>query len=207
MKNRERLAGNILKTEWKMFQAVPSIGGKASCQEDSKTFQIMRDSQLASWSEAVLESYLSDLDDAEMSDRNLLAEKYARMMQSTSPSEYARIEHMLLPINSRVFKLIDQIVTIILEWEEDLLKKYPHVLKRGRPILSTKDRFGVTSLETYLRGELATYSQRTLELYLANAMQQKTEGINGSEITLGYTTKQYGFDSLERTNEKLKQNS
>jgi hypothetical protein len=205
MEQKENLVADVVKAEWKMFQDVPSIGGKASCQEDSKTFGIMRSSQLISWSEAVLESYLSDLKEADISSRNLLTEKYARMMESTSPSEYARIEHLLPPIDPRAPELIDQIVAIVLEWEMELAKKFPHILKRGRPISSTEDRPRVTSLETYLRGELATYSLRTLDLYLANVMQQKSEGINGSEITLMHTTKQYGYNSLEKANEKLQQ--
>ncbi len=204
MKQKESLVDDVVKMEWKMFQAVPNVGGKASCQEDSKTFHIMRSSQLASWSEAVLESYLGDLKDAEILRRNLLTEKYARMMQSTSPAEYARIEHLLQPIDSRAHGLIQQIVAIVLEWETELQKKFPHILKRGRPLYSKEDRLGVTSLETYLRGELMTYSLRTLELYLTNVMQQKSEGINGSEITLMHTTKQYGYDSLEKANEAHK---
>jgi len=205
MQNRENLLDDILKAEWNMFQDVPNIGGKASCQENPETFQIMRKSQLASWSEATLESYQVDLKEAGKSGRNLLTEKYARMMHSTSPLEYARIEHMLPQADPSVLELINRIVPIVLEWEVELLKKYPNILKRGRPIFSTEDRFGVTSIETYLRGELATYSTRTLELFLENAMQQKTKGINGSGITLKCTTEQYGFDSLEKTNEKLKQ--
>lgn len=204
MNPREGLVADIVKAEWKMFQAVPNIGGKSPCQENLKTFQIMRNSQLASWSEATLESYLDDLKDAEISHKNLLTEKYARMMESTSPFEYARIEHLLLPLDSRAMDFVEEILDIVLEWENELLEKYPHILKKGRPIFTIEDTVAVTSLETYLRGELATYSPKTLELYLANAMQQKSEGINGSEITLMHTMKQYGFDSLENANEKLK---
>ncbi|HLS82852.1 MAG TPA: DUF4125 family protein [Steroidobacter sp.] len=135
------------------------------------------------------------------------AKKYARMMKSTSPTEYARVEPMLPPVGLRALELIDQIVPIVLEWEMELLKKYPDVMKRGRPVFSAEDRFGVTSLETYLRGELATYSIGTLELYLANVMQQKSQDINGSEITLMDTVRQYGFKSLRKANEELKQHA
>lgn len=207
MEKRESLVDGIVEKEWKMFHAVPSIGGKASCQENPKTFRIMRSSQLASWSEPAMKSYLADLEAAETSGRNLLTEKYARMMKSTSPAEYARIEHMLPPVDSRALESIDQIVPIVLEWELELLKKFPNVMKRGRPIFGTEDRFGVTSLETYLRGELATYSPGTLELYLANVLQQKSENVNGSEITLVQTTKQYGFESLQKANEELKRSA
>lgn len=203
MKQRENLVVDIVEAEWEMFQAVNNIGGKASCQGDLKTFRIMRASQLANWSEATLDSYLSDLREAETSRRNLLSEKYARMMESTSPTEYDGIKHLLPPIDPRANELVEQIVAIVLEWEVELLKKYPHILKMGRPIFSKEDRLGVTSLETYLRGELATYSPRTLELHLANVMQQKSDGINGSEIVIMHTTKLYGYDSPDKANEEL----
>jgi hypothetical protein len=153
---REDMIDSIVEAEWKMFQDVPNIGGRAACQDDLKTFRIMRAGQSASWSDAMLESYLDDLNDAKRSGRNLLTEKYARMMRSTSPSEYARIEHLLQPIDPEAIELIDQIVKIVLEWEQELLEKYPYIVKRGRPLFSREDSIGVTSMETYLRGELSS---------------------------------------------------
>ena len=204
MARKENLTAKIVEIEWKMFHNVPNIGGTAACQEDPKTFEIMRVSQAVSWSEAALESYLDDLTEAEKNGRNLLTEKYARMMKSTSPSEYAQIEHLLPPLNPEVPPLIDKIVKIVLLWQEELSEKYPYLLSRGRPIHSSDDTPFVTSIETYLRGELATYSPRTLELYYENVLKQKSENINGAEIALDYTIKRYGFNSLKEANEKLK---
>ena len=201
---KEDLIAKIVKVEWKMFAEVPNIGGKAACQEDYNTFEINRSSQAMSWSEATLNSYLSDLIEAEKNGRNLLAEKYARMMQSTSPSEYAAIKHLLPPLDTEINALIDKIVEIVLEWEEILLNKYPYILKRGRPLRSEDDTPDATSVETYLRGELATYSLGTLRLYYENVLWQKSENINGAELTLHHTVKCYGFRSLEEANEKLK---
>jgi len=197
----------MVEAEWKMFQDVPNIGGRASCQDDYKTFRIMRASQAAGWSEETLESYIEDLKEAESSGRNLLTEKYARMMQSTSPSEYATIEHLLPQVDPGAVALIEQIVSIVLGWERELHERYPSILRRGRPLLSTEDSFMVTSVETYLKGELATYSTRTLELYLAHTRQQQSKSVNGSAITLLNMMKQYGFNSLEEANEKLKSQS
>ncbi|MBN2098421.1 MAG: DUF4125 family protein [Dehalococcoidia bacterium] len=204
---KELLIYGILEREWKMFQAVPNAGGKAPCQEDFDTFRIMRSSQAAGWSEAALESYLDDLTEAESAGRNLLTEKYARMMQSTWPAEYAHIEHLLPPVSPGAADLINQIVGVVLKWEKELLEKYPYVLQKGRPLSSEEDSPGITSLETYLRGELATYSVRTLGLYLAHIMEQQSEGTNGSAITLAHTMKHYGFDSLEEANDKLEARS
>ena len=203
MTTREDMIDSIVEAEWKMFQDVPNIGGRAACQDDLKTFRIMRAGQSASWSDAMLESYLDDLNDAKRSGRNLLTEKYARMMRSTSPSEYARIEHLLQPIDPEAIELIEQIVKIVLEWEQELLEKYPYIVKRGRPLFSREDSIGVTSMETYLRGELSTYSIRTLASYLDHIQKEQSENVNGSAITLLYMIKQYGYDSLEEANEKI----
>lgn len=203
-KKKEELLKEIIGIEWRMFESVPNVGGKALCQEDPATFKIMRLSQGMSWSEATLKSYLKDLKEAEKKGRNLLTEKYARMMKSTAPSEYAQIEGMLPPLNPKVFPIIDKIVEIVLRWQEELAKRFPYVLGRGRPIRTSQDTPLATSFETYLRGELATYSKRTLELHYENLSRQKSEMINGSEIALEYTVKQYGYGSLAEANEKLR---
>jgi hypothetical protein len=200
---KEKIIANIIAIEWEMFQAVPNIGGPASCQGDRQTFEIMRISQAASWSETVLMSYLDDLIEAQKQERNLMTEKYARMMKSTSPREYTQIEHLLPPVSPEALSLIEKIATIVLGWEEELFRKYPRILQQGRPIRSLGDTPFLTSLETYLKGELATYSLKTLYLYHEHVSQQKLNNINGSEITLTQTIKQYGFHSLEEANEKL----
>lgn len=202
---KEALIAKIIDLEWNMFQKVSNIGGKASCQENPETFKIMRYSQAISWAEDALESYLTDLSEAQKNKRNLLTEKYARMMKSTSPWEYYdRIEHWLPTLEPETLQLIDNIVKIVLEWEKELAAKYPNLVERGRPIHSTDDSQFVTSIETYLRGELATYSLTTLELFYKNVLKQKSENINGSEITLNSMVKQYGFNSLKEANEKIK---
>jgi len=204
MTDKEELLNEIVRIEWDMFQNVPNIGGRALCQDDLKTFNIMRYSQGMSWSETTLESYLNDLKEAETKGRNLLSERYARMMGSTSPLEYAQIEYLLPPLDPEVPTLIDRIVEIVLPWEEEISENFPYVRGRGRPIYGSEDRLGVASFETYLRGELATYSKKTLELYYQNVLELKLKNINGDEIVLEYMVKQYDYNSLEEANEKLK---
>lgn len=156
-----------------------------------------------SWSEATLESYLNGLKEAEKDGRNLLTEKYARMMKSTAPFDYAQIEHLLPPLNTEVFPLIDKIVEILLQWQEELAERFPCVIGKGRPIRTSQDIPFMTSFETYLRGELATYSKKTLKLYHENILKQKLKNINGTVIVLEHTVKQYGCGSLEEANKKL----
>lgn len=203
MNRTKQLVDDVVAREWQMFTRVPNSGGPASCQQSPGTFAIMRAAQLASWSDTLLESYLTDLKDAALAGRNLLTEKYGHMMRSTAPAEYARIERLLPPVAPRALELIAQIVPIILAWEVALARVYPSLMAKGRPIHSSEDRPQVTSLETYLKGELATYSIATLERYLAHVGQQCAAGINGSAITLACTTKQYGYASLQDANEHL----
>jgi hypothetical protein len=198
------LISQIVKAEWKMFANVPNIGGKAACQNDYRTFEINRFAQAASWSEAALKSYLDDLSQAEKNGRNLLTEKYARMMQKTRPDEYAAIEHLLPSLEPEALVLIGKIVGTVIKWEEENLEKYPNILKKGRPLYSSRDTMYVTSLETYLAGELATYSLKTLKLYYENVNKQNSKNINGAELTLDYMMRRIGFNSLEEANNRLK---
>lgn len=205
MDRKAQLIEKILEIEWNMFQHVQNIGGTASCQQNRRTFKIMRASQAVSWSEAALESYLNDLAGALENNRNLLTEKYARMMESTSPLEYYdRIEQSLPPLEAETLQLIENIVEIVLTWEEELAVKFPNLIDMGRPIHSIEDSMYVTSVETYLRGELATYSPGTLKLYYENILKQRSENKNGSAITLNFMVKHYGFSSLTEANEQLR---
>jgi hypothetical protein len=202
--SREERIAQVLLLEWAMFHAVPNVGGgRASCQEDRSTFEINRGGQFESWSDAALNSYLTDLQEAQRDGRNLLTEKYARMMEATSPEEYAKIAHLLPPLDPEAGKLIEDIVEVALAWEEALAHRYPYVLGRGRPIRRSGDSRHVTSVETYLRGELATYSVDTLRLYADHVRKLREDGENGSERILDYVMKRHGFASLEEANQKL----
>ena len=200
--NKELIV-KIVDMEWSMFQNIPNIGGRAYCQEDEKTFRVMRSSQLTAWSEAVLESYLDDLIEAESLGMNLLTEKYARMMEFTNPAEYDDISEYLLPLQQDAKSLIDWIVEIHLAWNKEIDARFPNIRKRGRVISSSNDTPCSTSLETYLRGELATYSLRTLDLYYQNLLEQKQQNVNGAQIILEAMMQQYGFNSLEEADKAM----
>lgn len=201
---RSKLIAEIIKREWEMFSNVSNKGGRASCQEDPKTFKIMRSSFMSIWSEKTLESYRKDLVRAQEDGRNLMTEKYARMMEFTSPEEYAQIKQHLPLLNAESFSVIDEIVKIDLEWKKELAIQYPHLHKRSRPLYSSEDTKYGTSFETYLRGELLTYSLKTLKLYYEDIQDLKVQNLNGSEMILDHTVKQYGFNSLAEANEKSK---
>ena len=202
MESREKLINIIVKAEWEMFQDVNKGSGMRSfCQEDPKTFEIMRTSQFAAWSDKMLESYIADFEDAKNAGRNLLTEKYARMMESTSPLEYAKIKDRLPVLEPEISILIEKIIKIELVWEEELAKKFPNITKRGRPIFSSDDSLFSTSKETYFKGEMATYSPKTLEYYYEEVTEKKLKNINMSAMVLEAQVKRYGYPSLEKAEE------
>jgi hypothetical protein len=205
MPRKEELIARIVYFEWTMLQEISGAGGRASCQDDFGTFEIMRHSQAASWSEDTLESWAKDLAEAGKENRNLVEEKYARMMRYTHPGEYALIEGRLRPLDSATEQLVGDIVRIVLPWEEALARKYPAVARRGRPIHSSEDTESLTSVESYTRGELETYSKTTLELYLKDLLDLQAANRNGSEIVLAAIMRRYGFGSPEEAEARFRE--
>ena len=95
MQRREETVGTIVRIEWEMMDKVQNCGGRAHCQDDWETFRLMRTSQMRAWDQPLLDSYLDDLRSAQTEGRNLLCEKYAYMMERTSPAEYAVLRDYL----------------------------------------------------------------------------------------------------------------
>lgn len=84
----ESLREGIVRHEWEQFQQVNNEGGPANCQGNWPMFHQMRLSQFLTWPHPLLASYADDLDQADAQGRNLLTEKYGRMMESTAPDQY-----------------------------------------------------------------------------------------------------------------------
>lgn len=187
----------IVEEEWKLFDRVQNIGGRASCQNSPDTFFVMRSSQIMAWSEAMQESYWNDLIAAAQQGRNLLTEKYAYMMARTSPTEFARICSQLPARLPEKDRLIDDICAQSVAWQEQLAGQYPHLVGHGRAIRKETDSLYATSFETYLWGELATYSLDTVKLYHAYVRQLKTQEKNLCAMILQNTVQQLGYASLE----------
>lgn len=193
----------IIAIEWEMFDLVENEGGRASCQNYYRTFAIMRSSQYRCWNEMMLASYYEDLKQAKAAGRNLLSEKYARMMASTHPDEYQKIKEQLPEITADTWEKIEKITQANVEWKREMESKYPKLAGHGRPLTSAEDTPWATSFETYMRGETATYSARTIELYAEYVEQCQREGINLAERNLEEMTEQYGYQSLEQAENAL----
>lgn len=186
----------LINEEWENFHAVQNQGGRASCQDDPETFFIMRRSQFACWSEALVESWHNDLVTAKAQGRNLLSEKYAWMMKQTSPFEFGAISRFLTFPSIEAEQLMEEIIETEVEWMEEYEKQYPFMASGNRPIHSSQDSLYETSFETYLRGELHTYSSKTLTLYAQMVKALKGEGKSMSVMIMNAMVKQYGYKDL-----------
>ena len=67
----------------------------------------------------------------------------------------------------------------------------------GRPLSSAEDSAFLTSFETYLRGELETYSDATLELLNFDILDKNAKGISMAEELYTFLVKDKGYDSLD----------
>lgn len=192
----------VIAEEWSQFDKVENEGGRADCQDDYETFRIMRKAQYMTWSKELLESFYADLIAAKNSGWNLIMEKYARMMQSTNPLGYARLEKDLPVINEDRIRIQEEIIKIQVGWMEDFAKLYPKLAGNMRTIRTSSDTSFNTSYETYLRGELCTYSEKTMLLYASFIIGLLKAGRNLAIETMGNTAKMYGFESLKEAEEK-----
>lgn len=187
----------IVEMEWEMFQNVRNTGGRAACQDDFETFDVMRKSQFLTWDLPLLESYWQDLQEGKAQERNLVMEKYAYMMESTAPKEYEAIATGLPKISEEKQAMVEQIVAIQVGWREEFAEKYPHLSGQARIIHTSEDTLYDISFETYLRGELKTYSMQTLVLYGRRIVAFVQEQKNMTEEIMRYTTAFYGYKTLE----------
>ena len=194
----------IIDIEWQMFQKVENIGGRASCQDDFETFYIMRFSQYGSWTGERVDYYLAFAEDSLLQGRNLVNEKYARMMEFTDPEYYHQVlEPYFPPVNDECLALIDKIVEAMITWEIEFSKLYPKLSAAGRPITSDGDASGFTSLETYARGELTTYPVELLRLYTKYVDRLHSEGKSLSLIIQEILVEFYGYDTIKEAEDSL----
>ncbi len=200
---KEEQIQRLIALEWEAFDQVKNIGGRADCQDDWNTFLLMRKSQYLTWTIPMLQSYIDDFEKANADGWNLIAEKYGRMMESTDPEGYRGIADRLPEIPAEKKEIIEEIVKIQVGWMENCARKYPKAAVMARSIHTSEDSLYNTSYETYLRGEISTYSDRTLDLYGRFIASLCHAERNLAEETIGNSAKLYGYASLDELEHKL----
>lgn len=194
------MIGEIIKLEWEFFQKVQNIGGRASCQDDFYTFNMQRSAQFKVFYQDVRESYLNDLKYYKKIGRNPIEEKYARMMSSNDPKNYEMIKNYLPLLEQSQSDLIESIIEIELTMREEMNTKYPKISSIARKTYTYEDSVEDTSFETYLRGELSTYSPQTLFLYGQMILDMIRNNKNMIILVLEETAKMYGYSCLDELN-------
>ena len=152
--SREAVLAEIVERELAMFLATNNEGGVSVCQTRPDAFRAMRKMAHSAHEDAVLDSYLADLRQAEANSRNLMVEKYARM------------DDRLPPLSTS--PLLDEIADAEEAFLHEAQRLYPNVVKSN----------GQGMFRRYLRCELETLSPRTLALYAAQIDRARREGRN-----------------------------
>ncbi len=201
--SKEQKVNLIVELEWKEFDKVQNEGGRADCQDDWETFSIMRKSQYLTWTEDMLDEYLWYFNECMKCGRNLITEKYGRMMESTVPWEYEKIKDNFPKLSEERRQIMEAVIGIQVNWMEEFAREFPCMAGNARSIHSSEDRVFQTSYETYLRGELGTYSDELMGMYGRFVADLAREGKNLARMTMENTAKLYGYDSLESAEKSL----
>ncbi|RPJ73183.1 MAG: DUF4125 family protein [Desulfobacteraceae bacterium] len=189
MTENDRIIEAILEIELRMFLTVNPLQ-TSGCQEYPESFKLHRRAQFAPWSEESLGSYLDDLHEAQELGDNLMRRKYARMQGLLPPAESDSV--------------IEEIVRLKMDWQRAMFRDYPAVMSGARPLTDENTQAQMTSFETYARGELETYSERTLRLLHRDLLAMQACGESLSEKVYDCLVRASGYASLEAAERKLK---
>ena len=202
-KEREALVEEIARLEFRAFDKVKNEGGRASCQNDWSTFSIMRKSQYLTWNREMLQQYLYDFNREYHRGHNLIEEKYGRMMESTAPEKYEEIRTHFPELSEEKKAIIEHIVGMQVAWMEEFGAQYPALAGNARKIHTSEDTAEDTSYETYLRGELSTYSDKMLELYGRYVVEYARSGRNTAYEIMENSVKMYGYQDVETAEKEI----
>ena len=194
--NKEISITDVVSNEWEMFTNTNNIGRRSSCQDQKGNFIASRAAYWNMFDEQVLSSYLKDLSNAKSNKINLAAQKYGYMMESTDPDYFRTIKHLLVPVSDKKLKLVDSIMLIYMKWEESLISS--SLDNKNRVLYKQYDSKYNTSVETYMKGELTSYSEETLSLILAQFLKNVSDGENPVKNYL-LTLKNYEEGSKSRS--------
>ena len=201
--NRGELIDEIIHLEFEAFDKVQNVGGRAECQNNWPYFYLMRKSQYLTWTDDMLLCIRDLWLENKQKGWNMITEKYGRMMESTSPEEYKELAKYFPEKSDKTRAIVAQIAEIQVQWMEDFAKEYPKLASQARNITSETDSVYDTSYETYLKGELLTYSDTLLKMYAEFIIDLYNRNENLAKLTIENTAKLQGYDSLKKAEESL----
>lgn len=179
MENKWDIIDQIIVMELDMFLAVrASNTDENPCQEDPKTFKVMRWMSHSVLSVETLESYLKDLQKAVRDNRNLMTEKYALMDN-------------LIPHPVELNDIIDSISQQEVQWMQVVNEKYPSIMQDN-----------IEHFANYMICEYETYSMETLNLLALDVKKAQDKGLNLTEMRYNNLFKRLGYKSVSDACEK-----
>lgn len=201
MNTMNDLLNDIIEREYTFFHSVKSIGGRAHCQDRHDMFYVMRFAQLRPWTLEILESYRDDLKTYAAQNENPISLKYAYMMETTHPEEYAEMKARLPQPSDSVKQKAAAVTAIYCRMYEALLPVYPAILGHTRPLAHDAS---YADYGNYLESELKTYSDRTLTRLLDYVETLEAEGKNPVKAGLGLIAAAYGSESADALESTLR---
>lgn len=202
--NRDDIINEIVRLEFEAFDKVENEGGRAECQNNWPFFYVMRKSQYLTWTDDMLLCIRDLWLENKAKGWNMITEKYGRMMESTAPDEYKALEKNFPPKSEETRAIVNQIAQIQVEWMKDFAKEYPKLASQARDITSDADDIDNASYETYLKGELLTYSEELLKMYAEYVVDLYRNGKNLAQMTIENTVNMQGYKSLEKAENSVK---
>lgn len=202
--NREDAINEIIRLEFEAFDKVKNEGGRAECQNNWPFFCVMRKSQYLTWTDEMLVCIKNLWLENKSKGWNMITEKYGRIMESTAPDEYKELEKNFPLKSDQTRAIVNQIAEIQVEWMKDFAEQYPKLAVQARDITSDTDAIDNASYETYLKGELLTYSDELLKMYAQFVVDLYREGKNLAKMTIENTARLQGFRSLDEAENSIR---
>lgn len=172
----------IVAYEWDMLQKTSTKQKHLECKNNKYTFTLMRKSQWAVYSLDTQASYLQDIHQALQEGRNLMVEKYAYMMKEFVIEEFEAIKDRLPVVTAEKETLVTAILEQHFRWYDEAKQLLPKAMSYGRCSCQTISK--EVSIFVYLRGELETYSCKTLQAILSENTTMIAHHMNGVVETL-----------------------
>lgn len=145
----------ILDFEWKNFDEIRGLNGRAVCQDSPKEFFIMRLSQYLAYNQKIIDYLYKDLKEIEKNGVNPIFDKYARMMEFTDKDKFESIKENLEELSPVKSHLLENIKKTL----NSKATNIPKDLKKVRPEKS-KDK-SISSNDYYI-AEITCLSLKTL---------------------------------------------
>lgn len=171
-----RIVDKIANYEWDMLLTVNAGGVRLACQNNKPMFFLMRKSQWEVYPAEIQAAYLTDIHRAVNERRNLMVEKYGYMMAETDPAAFEKIRQALPEITQEKRTLVEEVVADHKVWYNEAKSLLPETIGAGRT--ESPDNPQLASVQNYLRGELYTYSIKTLQKIKAYNAQCRKDGKN-----------------------------